>query len=124
MAASIPALGGSASNALSVNITLSAPSAAQSRRAAPGLFTSAALSDATGALVHVVCQSGHFVSISPQPGGRFIDTHGGAYAFYPAAASPAVRPHGEVITRSGTVTSFRVYSLEHLGDRLDVLVSF
>ncbi|HET7362898.1 MAG TPA: hypothetical protein VFJ70_04910 [Burkholderiales bacterium] len=123
-AASLPALGGSTSSSLSVNITLSGPASGAVQPPASGVCTSAALSDATGAVVRVVCESGQFVSISPQPGGRFIDTHGGAYEFYRVTGASALGPSGDARTPSGTVASFRVYSLEHTGERLEVLVSF
>jgi len=86
------------------------------------------LSESTGAVVRVVCSTGQFVSITPQPGGPFVGSHGGAYEFYfPAGTDSfesALAAISGAISRSGRVTSFRVYSLEHIGDRLDVLVSF
>jgi hypothetical protein len=130
--ASLPALGGSGSSTVPVNISLGTgqtPPVAQPPVAPPsGVCTSASLSESTGAIVRVVCSSGQFVSISPQPGAPFAGTHGGAYEFYwpPGGESfeSALAAGSSVISRSGRVTSFRVYSLEHIGDRLDVLVSF
>jgi hypothetical protein len=51
---------------------------------------SASLSESTGALVQVVCHSGNFVSIEPQPGTSFVGTHGGAYRYFFNVASGAV----------------------------------
>jgi hypothetical protein len=134
-ATSVPALGGSSSSTVPVNITLTtglAPPLPQPQPPvtppASGVCTSASLSESTGAVVRVVCSSGQFVSISPNPGAPFVGTHGGAYDFYwpvgTESFESALAGGSSVITRSGRVTSFRVYSLEHIGDRLDVLVSF
>src|SRR5437867_2679142 len=57
LAASLPAVAGSTSASLSVNITLTSPPT--------GVCTSALLSDGTGAIVRVSCQTGEVVSISP-----------------------------------------------------------
>jgi len=133
--ASLPAVGGSGSSTVPVNITLGTgitPPMPQPPITPPppasGVCTSASLSESTGALVRVVCSNGQFVSISPQPGAPFVGTHGGAYEFYwPAGTESfesALAGGSSVISRSGRVTSFRVYSIEHIGDRLDVLVSF
>jgi hypothetical protein len=136
IAASLPAVGGSTSSTVPVNITLgtSGPTppspGTPATPAAPtsGVCTSASLSESTGALVRVVCSNGQFVSISPQPRAPFVGTHGGAYEFYwPVGTESfpsALAPINSALTRSGRVTSFRVYSLERIGDRLDVLVSF
>jgi hypothetical protein len=133
-AASLPALGGSSSGTVPVNITLTTglPPLPQPQPPvtppASGVCTSASLSESTGATVRVVCSSGQFVSISPNPAAPFVGTHGGAYDFYwpvgTESFESALAGGSSVITRSGRVTSFRVYSLEHIGDRLDVLVSF
>jgi hypothetical protein len=132
-AASLPAVGGSSSSTVPVNITLGPPGQTPPVPGTPatpasGVCTSASLSESTGAVVRVVCSNGQFVSITPQPGGPFVGTHGGAYEFYWPAGSnafeSALAAVGSAISRSGTVTSFRVYSLERIGDRLDVLVSF
>jgi hypothetical protein len=133
-ATSLPALGGSSSGTVPVNITLTTglPPLPQPQPPvtppASGVCTSASLSESTGATVRVVCSSGQFVSISPNPAAPFVGTHGGAYDFYwpvgTESFESALAGGSSVITRSGRVTSFRVYSLEHIGDRLDVLVSF
>jgi hypothetical protein len=133
VAASLPAVGGSGSSTVPVNITLGTGLTPPMpgppiTPPASGVCTSASLSESTGAVVRVVCSNGQFVSISPQPGAAFIGTHGGAYQFYwPAGIESfesALAAGSSVISRSGRVTSFRVYSIEHIGDRLDVLVSF
>jgi hypothetical protein len=72
----------------------------------------------------VVCANGQFVSISPRPGQRFFGTHGGAYNYYFGSSYGAIHraAHGE--GGSGTVTSFRVYSVDEADGVLDLLVSF
>jgi len=135
--ASLPALGGSGSSSVPVNITLGTgvtppmPIPTPEPPVTPpasGVCTSASLSESTGAVVRVVCSSGQFVSISPQPGAPFVGTHGGAYQFYwplgTESFDSALAAGSSVISRSGRVTSFRVYSVERIGDQLDVLVSF
>ena len=133
-AASLPAVGGSGNSSVPVNITLGTgvtppmPQPPTTTPPASGVCTSASLSESTGAVVKVVCSSGQFVSITPQPGAPFEGTHGGAYQFYwpvgTESYESALAAGSSVISRSGRVTSFRVYSIEHIGDRLDVLVSF
>lgn len=76
------------------------------------------LSEQTGALVRVVCQSGNFVRIDPDPSKPFVGTHGGAfrYAFMAAGAVPetAVTVDGHtgdatMYAGAGTVTGLHVY---------------
>jgi hypothetical protein len=122
-----PALAGSGAGQFTVNITLSTTANGGSGTAPPasGLCISQSESEQTGAIVRVVCQSGQFVSISPRPGARFIDTHGGAYAYYfgPISSSPIVTGGGESAGGMGTVASLRVYAGEGAGV-LDMLVTF
>jgi hypothetical protein len=88
-----------------------------------GICLSDSLSQQTGALVRVVCANGQFVNISPRPGQRFFGTHGGAYNYYFGPSYGAIHrtAHGE---GGGTVTSFRVYSVDEADGVLDLLVSF
>lgn len=94
---------------------------------APGTCISDTLSEETGAVVHVVCASGEFVSISRRPGRRFVGSHGGAYnGYYFGPAFGAIHRSGsrESAGGAGTITSFRVYSIEEADGPLDMLVSF
>jgi len=124
LAAGFPCAAGTASGSFGVNITLAQPASPAAGEA--GICTSESLSEQTGAVVRVVCQTGQFVSIGPRPGGRFIDTHGGAYAYYfgplPDAANQG--GFGESPYGAGTITSFRVYSVNGTDGPLDMLVSF
>jgi hypothetical protein len=105
----------------SVNITL-APSGSTP---ATGICTSQTLSDRTGALVQVVCSTGQFVSISPRPGAPFPGTHGGAFAYYFSSATGAhPTDSGDRFPGTGTITQYRVYSLDQYDGRVDMLVSF
>jgi hypothetical protein len=76
--------------------------------------------------VRVVCASGQFVSIGPRAGRRFLGTHGGAYGYYFGPAFGAIHRTGyrESAGGAGTITSFRVYSIEQADGPLDMLVSF
>jgi hypothetical protein len=132
LAASTFAAAGSASRTFGVNILLTQPGfggpgvTATSIPAGntSGTCISDSLSQQTGALVRVVCANGQFVSISPRPGQRFFGTHGGAYNYYFGPSYGAIHraAHGE--GGSGTVTSFRVYSVDEADGVLDLLVSF
>lgn len=110
---------GAGTGAFTVNISLNPADSA-------GVCTSETLSEATGAVVRVVCESGQFVSIGPRPGGRFIDTHGGAYTYYfgPSFGALYRAGHGEFATGSGTIVSYRIYNLTEVDGQLDMLVSF
>ena len=89
-----------------------------------GTCISGSLSQQTGALVRVVCANGQFVSISPRPGQRFLGTHGGAYNYYFGPSYGAIHRTAYGEGGSGTVTSFRVYSVNEAEGVLDLLVSF
>lgn len=131
LAASTPAPAGTASRTFGVNILLTQPgfggpgvtATSVPDGNASGTCISDSLSQQTGALVRVVCANGHFVSISPRPGQRFFGTHGGAYNYYFGPSYGAIHrtAHGE---GGGTVTSFRVYSVDEADGVLDLLVSF
>jgi len=127
LAAGFPSAAGTASGSVGVNITLSQPGAAGTGApAGSGICISQSLSEQTGAVVRVICETGQFVSIGPRPGGRFIDTHGGAYtySFGPLLGAASRESFGEFANGTGTITSFRVYSVDGADGPLDMLVSF
>jgi len=124
LAGSHPCAAGTASGSFGVSITLSQPGGSPATSPS-GICVSESLSDQTGAVVRVVCQTGQFVSIGPRPGGRFIGTHGGAYSYFFGPLGPDNRAgFGEVTNGAGTITSFRVYSVDGTDGPLDLLVSF
>jgi hypothetical protein len=91
--------------------------------------TSETLSQATNALVQVVCRSGNFVSIDPAPGKPFLGTQGGAFRYYfgvgssgatpLAGADRALSPFGY-----GTVTGLRVFNPYGAEDPFEFVVSY
>jgi hypothetical protein len=90
------------------------------------------LSEQTGALVRVVCQSGNFVRIDPDPSKPFIGTHGGAfrYAFMAAGAVPdaavTVAGHAGDATMyagAGTVTGLHVYD-DGGGEQVEIQITY
>ena len=93
----------------------------------PDFCVSQSLSDATGAVVRVVCKSGQFVSIEANPSGPFLGVHGGAFRYYFANGLPA---HLRFLGDSnpwvgpGTVTSIRVKYLEDLDGIVEMQVGF
>lgn len=117
-----------------VNISLSAPGtpppSGGGGSAAAGtadFCVSQSLSDATGAIVRVVCKSGQFVSIEARPGSPFLGVHGGAFRYYFANGMPAhLRFLGESNpwVGPGTVTSIRVKYLEDLDGIVEMQVGF
>src|SRR5574341_1974300 len=126
-----PCLAQSASGTLNVNIVLTAPGASPAPGAAPaprlGLCTSQSLSEATGALVRVVCNPGEFVSIEPRPGSRFLGVHGGAFRYFFANGIPAqLRFLGgsEPWLGPGTITSVRINYPEGQDGAIEMLVGF
>ena len=125
--AAAPAFAGNGAGQFAVNISLSTTANGGPDTAPPasGICISQTLSEQTGAIVRVVCQSGQFVSISPRPDARFIDTHGGAYGYYfgPLSSSPISMGSADFANGMGTVASMRVYAGEGTGV-LDMLVSF
>lgn len=129
LATAFPATAGSAAGAVGVRITLatqgSGGGGAASGIGVPGVCISQTLSEQNGAIVRVACESGQFVSISPVPGGRFIDTHGGAYTYHFGSLGAANHSgDGDFAYGSGTIASFRVYSVQETDGPLDMLVSF
>ena len=138
----VPALAGTDSGFLSVNITLNKPGAvaAPSSSAAAGIRQSAGgwtpacvsetLSEQTNALVRVVCGTEQFVNITPQPGKVFLATLGGALRFY-SGSGFAVRPTATLggpaaaaHISPGTVTVLRIYNAKGSDGPLQMLVSF
>lgn len=92
-----------------------------------GICVSQSLSDATGAIVRVVCTSGEFVSIEANPSGPFVGVHGGAFRHYFANGVPAdLRFLGgtDPWIGPGTVTSIRVKYLEDLDGIVEMQVGF
>jgi len=92
-----------------------------------GLCVSQSLSDATGAVVRVICNSGQFVSIEANPNGPFLGVHGGAFRHYFATGMPAnLRFLGglDPWIGPGTVTSIRVKYLEDLDGIVEMQVGF
>lgn len=120
---SIEGAAGAGSGTFSVNITLANPGAPAAP--ATGICTSQTLSDQTGALVQVVCSTGQFVSISPRPGAPFAPTHGGAFTYYFSPSSGfRLAGLGGLYPGAGTITEYRVYTLDEYDGRVDILVNF
>ena len=91
------------------------------------ICVSQSLSEATGAVVRVVCRSGHFVSIESQPGAPYLGVHGGAYRYYFANGIPAsLRYLGgdDPWVGPGTITSIRVIYPEDLDGIIEMQVGF
>jgi len=122
VAAGFGAAGGGR-GAFTVNISLNS---GRDSPAPTDVCTSESLSEATGAVVRVVCETGQFVSIGPRPGGRFVDTHGGAYTYYFGPSFGAIHRagSGEFASGAGTIVSYRVYNVTEADGQLDMLVSF
>ena len=119
-----PSWAGSAGSSVTVGITLSqpggvtpAPPQTTPNPQRAGVCFSRTLSEQTGAVVQVACDSGQFVSIEAVPGQRFLGVHGGAFRYslsisrdrsvYEAAAADAFGWR----TGWGTVTMLRLYDL-------------
>jgi hypothetical protein len=119
-----PAVAGTASGTLGVNINLKPPPGA----VGTGLCISSTLSAQTNALVQVVCASNQFVSIEARPGRPFVGTHGGAhrFVFSPGTVIPFDLLYRSDISdiSSGTITALRVFNLQRYKDRLELMVSF
>ena len=117
-----PADAATANATFNVNITLNTAPPPQ-----VGVCVSSTLSAQTNAVVKVVCGSDQFVSIESVPGKSFLGTHGGAhrYIFAPSTIIPyALLGEPDPYAGRGTVTSLRVFNLNALHDRLELLVSF
>lgn len=118
------ATAGTASGGFRVNITLQHEANASD---GGGICVSASLSARTNALVRVVCQSGHFVDISPFPGRRFAGTHGGAFrfSFGPGhSTETSFTGSADTLLGTGTVTAMRIYHADEESGPLEMLVSF
>jgi hypothetical protein len=126
VAASFAAAAGSNSGQVPVSITLNNPGFTPPAIGPTGTCISQTLSEETGAVVRVTCPGGVFVNIRPRPGGRFVDTHGGAYTYYFGSSFGAANRagYGEFAQGSGTIASFRVYSVSDSEGPIDMLVSF
>jgi hypothetical protein len=113
---------GSGAAAFSVDITLSNPGAPGAPPS--GVCISQTLSDLTGALVQVLCSTGQFVSINPKPGAPFI-AHGGAYSYYLSLGTGSrIAGLSGLPSGAGTVTEFRVFSVDEANGTIDMLVGF
>lgn len=128
-AATLSFAAGTVSGSFNVGIRLVPPGAGvpgAQPAADSGICRSETLSERTGALVRVVCESGQFVSISPRPGRRFFGTHGGAFTFSfgPFFGSAQHSGDGVPAGGAGTIASFRVFSVEATDGPIDMLVSF
>jgi len=123
---------GTTAGNFSVNISLNVPGAPPPPGVSPApssgdVCVSQALSQATGAMVRVVCRSGHFVSIEPPQGAPFLGVHGGAFRYYFANAVPEhLRYLGgdEPWVGPGTVTSIRISYPEGLDGYVEMQVGF
>lgn len=86
---------------------------------------SESLSQATGAMVTVVCSNGQFVNISPRPGSVFTGTHGGAYRYNLApGATLAWAQDGDLAWGAGSVTTFRVLRQSEDDSLIELWVQF
>jgi hypothetical protein len=122
--ASPAASAGEASAAFNVNITLNDPLAASQ-----GVCISETLSAQTNAVVQVVCSSGQFVRIDPDPTRPFLGVHGGAFRYHFGTRyeiGPPDRLDGDELRYigAGTVTAVRVYNPGSKTSLLELLVSF
>jgi hypothetical protein len=127
LAAAFACFAGSTSSTFSVNISLySGGSNSSSGSNGSGVCISQSLTEQNNAVVRVVCDSGQFVSISPIPGGRFVGSHGGAYAFYFGSSyrSVNIAGFGEFAHGAGSVAAYRVFGVTESEGRLDMLVVF
>jgi len=115
---SVECAAGVGSGTFRVNISVNDPGKS-------ALCVSQSLSQATGALVQVICSTGQFVSIGPRPGAPFAGVHGGAFTYY-LNPSPDFQLDGSrsVMQGTGTVTEYRVFSRDGIDRFIDILVSF
>ena len=107
-----------------VQITLNTPKV-------QGICTNQLQSQATNALVKVVCGAGQFVSIEAVPDRPFLGTHGGAHRFSFGSSSAmrleltsGINGYIGAGVGSGTVTALQVLNLNYLDGPLEMLVSF
>lgn len=112
------AMAGTTTGTLAVNISLQGNAA---------LCTSQTLSQATNAIVRVVCGTGQFVSIEANPAKPFLGVHGGAYrfSFGPGLPRPADGYDGiSPYIGAGTVTAMRILNVNGKLGPIELLVSF
>ncbi|MBX7229221.1 MAG: hypothetical protein K1X48_06420 [Burkholderiaceae bacterium] len=103
-----------------VRITLNA-------RTNEGLCTHQLDSQASNAIVKVVCSSGQFVSIQALPNRPFLGTQGGAHQFWfspLSGVSAGFVSEVETYIGNGTVSFFRVINLNYLDGPLEMWLSF
>jgi hypothetical protein len=110
--------------AFNVNITLNDPLSSSQ-----DVCISESLSAQTNAVVQVVCSSGQFVRIDPDPTRPFLGVHGGAFRYHFGPRyeiGPPDRLHGDELRYigAGTVTAVRVYNPGSKTSLLELLVSF
>jgi hypothetical protein len=122
--ASPAARAGEASGSFNVNITLN-----DSPPASQGVCISKTLSAQTNAVVQVVCSSGQFVRIDPDPTKPFLGVHGGAFRYHFGPRYEIGPPDslgGDELRYlgAGTVTAVRVYNPGSKTSLLELLVSF
>jgi hypothetical protein len=116
---SLECAAGVGSGTFRVSITVNDPAGKSA------LCVSQSLSQATGALVQVICSTGQFVSIGPRPGAPFAGVRGGAFTYY-LSPTPDFQLDSSrsVMQGTGTVTEYRVYSRDGIDRFIDILVSF
>lgn len=96
-----------------------------------GRCTSSALSSATGAVVQVVCQTGQFVSIAPDPSKPFLGTHGAAFRFSVGSDGAVMGPWqtagSDPFAGANSMTAMRIFNDSDNnggGGPVEMLVSF
>lgn len=118
---------GSTSASFQVRIQLTVPGSPAAEPASR--CETQTLTSAPNALVRVVCNSGRFVSIAPDPRKPFVGSHGGAYRFHlqPSSVVSGLLDEGldPLWWGRGTVTAMRIYGApREPTDPLEMLVSF
>lgn len=99
---------------ITLNRTPGGPGVAGQGPDAFGRCTSSALSSATGAVVQVVCQTGQFVSIAPDPSKPFLGTHGAAFRFSVGSGGAAMGPWqtagSDPFAGASSMTAMRIFN--------------
>ncbi len=111
---------GAAQAAFPVQISLTNPLVSNGG----GYCTSQTASQATNAIVTVVCATDQFVSIAPWSGRPFLGTNGGAYRFMLTSGTAISTGDPLWHTGAGTVTTVQVYHNNKQEDVMEILVSF